>query len=491
MDAGRILLIKLPKGELGDDNAGLLGSVIVGGFAEAATSRIDTPFSERRQFHLVVDEYQNFASKAFAVLQTEARKFAIDTIVSHQTRAMLDEVSKGAAGAVGSIIAFAVTGEDAREMALLFDNTPPEPPVIGMKPILTVCADPWNHLIRDGHSSTQVNALVTALKPALTTITKHDLPNYSFTQDNPYALSMRESLERAVRKRFTATPCEEVRKFVTEEDLRCFISHLNSYLYKRMQGIPLTELAADLKSLQAMGPFYQTLHYFEGSSYVEMPVGTTRGEIIAFDSEQSRKLEVDQPYRQQEFYRNLEWLAQLLAQEPILTNSGQYQEIRDKPRPFADVTNETANTLSVMKPYHALCKLIDAQGSRVQHLIKTYPPSPVSAEGMAHAESIRQASRQKYGRSRREVEEEIQVRSAAWDELLKCSMEKNRTTKAVKRSPNGAPKHSQPESGRMVEDHVLSPTIPDNTVPIAQPSLARENGLHPEGDDDFWERRTK
>ncbi len=132
MDEGRILLIKLTKGELGEDNAGLLGSVIVGQIAEAATSHVDTPFQARRQFHLVVDEYQNFATKTFDTLQTEARKFAVDTLVAHQSRAFLDEESKGASGAVGTVISLAVTGEDAKEMAVMFDNTPRSAPILGI-----------------------------------------------------------------------------------------------------------------------------------------------------------------------------------------------------------------------------------------------------------------------------------------------------------------------------------------------------------------------
>ncbi len=83
---------------------------------------------------------------------------------------------------------------------------------------------------------------------------------------------MWESLETAVKKRFASMSCDNVRKFVTEEDLRRFLGHLISYLYRRTKGHTPAEMAAELHTLQAMGPFYQTLQHFEGSSYVQINV---------------------------------------------------------------------------------------------------------------------------------------------------------------------------------------------------------------------------
>jgi hypothetical protein len=127
MDGGKILIASVSKGLLGEDNAGLLGSVLVGQFLIAALSRADTPAALRRPFHLIVDEYHSFATDSFPTLQSEARKFGIDTIVAHQYRDQLDDLNKGSTLNVGNFIFFRVTGRDAREMALQFDNSPPEP----------------------------------------------------------------------------------------------------------------------------------------------------------------------------------------------------------------------------------------------------------------------------------------------------------------------------------------------------------------------------
>jgi hypothetical protein len=126
MDGGKVLLVNLSKGKLGEDNAALLGSVLVGKILIAALSRAEVPFEQRRPFHLIVDEYHSFATESFPTLQAEVRKFAIDTIVAHQYRDQLDELNRGSTLSVGNFIVFRITGKDAREVAMQFDNTPPE-----------------------------------------------------------------------------------------------------------------------------------------------------------------------------------------------------------------------------------------------------------------------------------------------------------------------------------------------------------------------------
>lgn len=126
MDQGKVLLVNLSKGKVGEDNAALLGSVLVGKILIAALSRAEVREDQRRPFHLIVDEYHSFATESFPTLQAEVRKFAIDTIVAHQYRDQLDLLNRGSTLSVGNFIIFRVTGKDAREIAMQFDNTPPE-----------------------------------------------------------------------------------------------------------------------------------------------------------------------------------------------------------------------------------------------------------------------------------------------------------------------------------------------------------------------------
>ncbi|HXG36850.1 MAG TPA: type IV secretory system conjugative DNA transfer family protein, partial [Dehalococcoidia bacterium] len=127
MDEGKVLLVNLSKGQLGEDNSGLIGSVLIGKILIAALSRSEVPPEKRRPFHLIVDEYHSFATESFPTLQSEGRKFGIDTIVAHQYRDQLDTLNKGSTLNVGNFILFRLTGRDAEQMAMQFDNSPPDP----------------------------------------------------------------------------------------------------------------------------------------------------------------------------------------------------------------------------------------------------------------------------------------------------------------------------------------------------------------------------
>lgn len=134
MDEGKILFVNLSKGDLGEENSSLLGSVLVNLVLISALQRRQIPVKERRPFHLIVDEFQNFATESFAVLQSEARKYAVDVVVVHQYRDQLDDLSKGSTLNVGNMIVFRTTGRDSYELASQFDNTPPPPEKV-MEPI--------------------------------------------------------------------------------------------------------------------------------------------------------------------------------------------------------------------------------------------------------------------------------------------------------------------------------------------------------------------
>jgi hypothetical protein len=127
MDEGKILLVNLSKGDLGPDNSSLLGAVLVNQLLIAALSRKEKPKEERRPFHLYVDEYQTFATKTFPQLQSEARKYAIDTVVAHQYRDQLDLENKGSSLNVANLVVLRVSGTDATELAVQYDLTPQPP----------------------------------------------------------------------------------------------------------------------------------------------------------------------------------------------------------------------------------------------------------------------------------------------------------------------------------------------------------------------------
>lgn len=114
MDQGKILLINLSKGELGEENSSFLGLVLVPRILMAAMSRADMPEDQRREFYLYVDEFQNFATPDFAQILSEARKYRLALTVANQFIGQVDEEVKNAVfGNVGTLISYRVGVNDA------------------------------------------------------------------------------------------------------------------------------------------------------------------------------------------------------------------------------------------------------------------------------------------------------------------------------------------------------------------------------------------
>ena len=122
MDERKILIVNLSRGLVGEDNASLLGALLVTKIQLASMSRADIPASERTPFYLYVDEFQHFATDSFATILSEARKYALNLTVANQYIAqMSQEVKDAVFGNVGSMIAFRMGADDARSMQRYFE----------------------------------------------------------------------------------------------------------------------------------------------------------------------------------------------------------------------------------------------------------------------------------------------------------------------------------------------------------------------------------
>lgn len=121
MDEGKILIMNLSKGRIGEDNSRLLGGMLITKIQLAAMERVDTPEAQRRDFFLYVDEFQNFATPSFANILSEARKYRLSLVMAHQYIAQLDEIVANAVfGNVGTIVSFRVGGADSEVLAKEF-----------------------------------------------------------------------------------------------------------------------------------------------------------------------------------------------------------------------------------------------------------------------------------------------------------------------------------------------------------------------------------
>ena len=114
MNEGKILLINLSQGRLGEDNATLLGAMMITKIQLAAMARVNTEEAERRDFYLYVDEFQNFATDAFVKILSEARKYRLNLILANQYIDQIpEEVRNAIFGNCGNIISFVMGAGDA------------------------------------------------------------------------------------------------------------------------------------------------------------------------------------------------------------------------------------------------------------------------------------------------------------------------------------------------------------------------------------------
>ena len=155
LDEGKILVVDLAKGKIGDDNCSLLGSLLVTKLQLAALSRADTPDEKRRPFHLYVDEIHNFLTLSFTDILSEARKYKLYLVMSHQYLDQLDEKMRAAVfGNVGTLISFRVGAIDAKHLAREFYPTFDETDLVNI---------PNHHIylkmMIDGHTSKAFSAV--------------------------------------------------------------------------------------------------------------------------------------------------------------------------------------------------------------------------------------------------------------------------------------------------------------------------------------------
>jgi len=159
MDNRKILIVNLSKGKIGEDNMNLLGGMIITKLQMAAMERVDMPEHERKDFYLYVDELQNFVNESFAGILSEARKYHLNLILTHQYINQLPDVIRDAVfGNVGTLITFRVGAEDAEFLEKEFE------PMITMNDIINLPKyNVYLKLMIDGIASNAFSAL--ALPP--------------------------------------------------------------------------------------------------------------------------------------------------------------------------------------------------------------------------------------------------------------------------------------------------------------------------------------
>jgi len=132
MNEGKIVIVNLSQGKLGEDSSALLGAMIITKMQLAAMNRVYKS-EEDRDFYLYVDEFQNFATQSFIKILSEARKYRLNLSLANQYIGQIDEdVQKAIFGNAGSIVSFAVGAADARLLGREFGEKYEESELVGL-----------------------------------------------------------------------------------------------------------------------------------------------------------------------------------------------------------------------------------------------------------------------------------------------------------------------------------------------------------------------
>jgi type IV secretory pathway TraG/TraD family ATPase VirD4 len=122
MDEGKILIVNLARGQLGEDTTALLGALLVTTAVLAAFSRAEVEPAERRPFFVYLDEFQSFTTRSLANMTAELRKYGIGVVAAHQYLTQVEPpVIDAVLGNAGTIICFRLGPNDAAAMAREFE----------------------------------------------------------------------------------------------------------------------------------------------------------------------------------------------------------------------------------------------------------------------------------------------------------------------------------------------------------------------------------
>ncbi|MGH8715841.1 MAG: type IV secretory system conjugative DNA transfer family protein, partial [Burkholderiales bacterium] len=418
MDSGKILLVKLsPQFE---EASRLIGAILVGKLLMAAFSRTDQPEASRRQFNLFCDEYQRFATSDFATLISEARKFRIATTLSHQTLSQLDEANRTAAIAAGNMIVFRVSGEDGKVLAKCFDTTPTKE-IAGEEPVRAPVSDVLTHLVKRGHNDVRATYFAQVyLQNFENLIARTAQDNYYFVYWGYLTISLtardirqgREELNRSLYRcmseassHFLIPPLALYMLSVSQQDA----SEETFYPFIKLGFLvpPYCEPGHhDLKEFKEEAAVFGD-PYFINQEYSTKFINSRQKKGLFGSVTRESKREMESASRLVKMIRELRYTMVVLAKEPVLVDTGQYQP-KYQNRTFADMENEIARDLTNQPNFQAKVKLLSGEC-----VIKTNDlPSVLHGELLtARIERIKKQMRTLgYCKYYKDVEKEIRER---------------------------------------------------------------------------------
>ena len=255
MDEGKIILVNLSKGKIGEDNANMIGSLLVTKIQIDAMGRADMAKHLRKPFYLYIDEFQNFATKSFATILSEARKYKLSLIVANQYTSQLDEAIKDAIfGNVGTIFSFTLWYDDASVMTSQFKELVSTNDLISL-PKFTA----YTRLMVDGVSSDPFS-----MKTLPPFVSEWDIEHI-------------EKIRKQSRQRY-AMEREQLEALMNARNKKTFSVQEKIAEKARLEGLWVTEKQA--QNLQDIA-VQQVIGMFD-----EVSIGDTKADAMIVDTEQ-------------------------------------------------------------------------------------------------------------------------------------------------------------------------------------------------------------
>jgi hypothetical protein len=405
MENSKLLIIKLsPQFE---EASRLIGAVIIGKILMTAFSRADTPEDKRVQFNLYCNEFHRFASSDFATLISEARKFRISTILSHQTLTQLSEQVRASALASGNIIVFRVSGDDSRVLSKSFDTTPARI-INGEEVVRAPVADILTHLLRRGHEDPRVakfgQTYLANLERFLNKPAVPHEPRYS-AYYNCFDGQISLSEQHVVRGREWLN--EILYKAMIEKRSDLHIPTLALYILAVAQGDGREYILTNWVT-KSFGEFEA---FKPGAEKFGKPSFTTPETSQAYISQITKGWKKKHVWMAEEMVSMLKEVRncmEVLSREPIMGDTGRVQP-RYQMQTHADREAEISKELTNAPNYTARVKLVNAG----EYVLRT-KPAQEGLTGDALAERIEAVKRHcqalGYTRHYTEVIEELRKR---------------------------------------------------------------------------------
>lgn len=377
IDGRQIVLIKLPYTGIGEDTCSLLGSVITNQFLLASGLR-----ATREPFYLYADEYHRFATPAFAGLIDESRKNGIATTVAHQGRDQIEYQQRNVPLRAANLIVFGVTGDDADVLVGNF-TIERQTEVIGQRPKLIISQDPADELVRRGHDNEYIKRLADATLAPRSRITN----GFTAQSTNTYLVQMMnrwvepgserecELLTRTQQEREVSFDSKLVEGVKSPSDSGSMYLHLPTlkiYVKALLSQLPEDPWSSEVPSrLQPLvrrlrdtvrGVYlYYYRHPGAHSPWIERK--EFQGVLPGIEEYVDRLVSGVHPQAVR-----LAHLGRLLREQPVYTESGQYEDIV-RFRPTLDIKADLSNQLATLDPHVARIR-VGSNGTAIEHMIR-------------------------------------------------------------------------------------------------------------------------